>query len=110
MFVRSRSFRCEGGGYLLFGFVCSISASIATAASDIMSREFRSFTSSMRSNAWTTQPEYDFLSSQISRFLYQQEKCDIAPFIAETLNTFLTRFPSRATEFSKATLATVRNL
>ena len=62
----------------------------------------------MRSNAWTTLEEFEFLEDLIPQFLAQQELRVIGPWLAGTATTFFAKFPSRSTEFDRDRLTKVR--
>lgn len=62
----------------------------------------------MRSNAWTTQDEFDYLTPCIPRFVEQQGLRIVSPFLIEVAKAFLAKFPSRATEFTCEELVKVR--
>jgi hypothetical protein len=62
----------------------------------------------MRSNAWTTQEEYDFLTALLPKFISQRETRSIAPFLGETACDFLKRFPARSSSFDRKQMAVVR--
>jgi len=67
-----------------------------------------SFASRMRSNAWTTLEEYDFLNELIPQFLSQQEIRVIAPWLAGVVTAFFKKFPSRSSQFDRDRLTSVR--
>lgn len=62
----------------------------------------------MRSNAWTTQEEYDFLTSLIPTFTSHQGIRDIAPFLTATADDFLIKFPARSPEYDREQMTKVR--
>jgi len=63
----------------------------------------------MRSNAWTTLEEFDFLSNLIPQFMSQQEVRIIGPWLAATASNFFAKFPSRSAQFDRDRLTKVRN-
>ena len=62
----------------------------------------------MRSNAWTSLEEYEFLTEYIPRFLKQQGIRVIFPLLAEVADAFLLKFPSRSEKFNRDSLIPVR--
>lgn len=66
-------------------------------------------TTSMRKNAWTTQEEFNFLTSLIPKFFAFQSVRNIAPFYAETTKLFLEKFPTRQAEFELPEISLVRS-
>ena len=61
----------------------------------------------MRSNAWTTQDEFDYLTLCILCFVKQQEIRIVSSFLIEVATAFLVKFPSRAVEFTLKELSKV---
>ena len=61
----------------------------------------------MRSNAWTSLEEYEFLTEYIPRFLKQQGIRVIFPLLAEVADAFLLKFPSRSEKFNRDSLIPV---
>ena len=62
----------------------------------------------MRSNAWTTVEEFDFLTERIPQFICQQEVRSIAPWLAGVATNFFVKFPSRSAVFGRDQLTNVR--
>ena len=60
----------------------------------------------MRSNAWTTKEEYEFLTARIPGFLSHPR--NNAVFLAETAVSFLIEFPTRSLGHDRVQMITVR--
>ena len=61
----------------------------------------------MRSNAWTTLEEFNFLSDLIPQFVSQQEIRVVGLWLAEMAAAFFTNFPSRSAQFDRDRLTKV---
>ena len=61
----------------------------------------------MRSNAWTTVPEFDFLNDLVPKFLSQQDIRVVGPWLAELTTAFFEKFPSRSAQFDRDRLTKV---
>jgi len=61
----------------------------------------------MRSNAWTTVEELNFLEALIPQFISQQEVRVVGPWLAEKAVAFIAKFPLRSTEFDRDRLTKV---
>ena len=61
----------------------------------------------MRSNAWTTVNEFEFLTEWIPQFRAQQDIRVVGPWLAGVSAAFLTEFPSRSAQFERDRLIKV---
>ena len=61
----------------------------------------------MRSNAWTTVEELNFLEALIPQFVSQQEVRVVGPWLAEKATAFFAKFPLRSAEFDRDRLTKV---
>ena len=64
----------------------------------------------MRSSAWTTTEEYEYLNGYIPRFLKQQETRVLSHFLAEVTIAFLDKFPSRRKEYDRESMLRVSHI
>jgi len=62
----------------------------------------------MRSNAWTTLEEFNFLEGLIPQFVIQQEVRVVGPWLAEKTAAFFAEFPLRSAEFNRDRMTNVR--
>jgi len=62
----------------------------------------------MRSNAWTTLEELEFLEALIPQFVTQQGVRVVGPWLAEKATAFFAKFPSRSAEFDRDRMTNVR--
>jgi len=62
----------------------------------------------MRSNAWTTLEELEFLEALIPQFVTQQGVRVVGPWLAEKAAVFFAKFPSRSAEFNHDCMTNIR--